>query len=55
MNKEQTIAFLKKEIAKLNKIIDQKILLGKNWSEESKKHRQLVDKIRNLTDGSIYA
>lgn len=54
MSKKETINFLKREINKLNRVIDKKIILGKDWSKERKEHLKLLNAIRELS-GGIYA
>jgi hypothetical protein len=46
MTREQYITILQKEVEKLNKEIDFKIVHGQSYSGEAKKHRALLTEIR---------
>ncbi len=46
MTREQYIKILQRELAKLNREIDMKILSGMNYSKEAKEHRAVLQKIR---------
>jgi hypothetical protein len=46
MSRQQYIDVLKREVEKLNKQIDIKILQGLNYSSEARKHKLLLSEIR---------
>ncbi len=46
MSREQYIDVLRREVEKLNKVIDIKILQGQNYSSEARKHKALLSEIR---------
>jgi ribonuclease HII len=46
MTREQYINLLQKEVERLNKEIDFKIVHGQGYSPEAKKHRALLTEIR---------
>lgn len=43
MSQEEYMNQIERKIAKLNKIIDKKILNGEKYKEESKSHKMLVE------------
>lgn len=47
MTREQYIKILENKIQRLNQEIDFKIIQGQNYSTESKKHKELLQKIRS--------
>ncbi len=46
MTREQYIKILQRELAKLNREIDMKIMSGENYSKEAKEHKIVLFKIR---------
>lgn len=54
MSQKEYRIVLKKEIEKLNRKIDEKILWGLSYKEESKRHKQLILKMRNLGKQSFW-
>ncbi len=53
MSQHQYIAVLEKQISALNRHIDTKILKGQQYTEESRKHRMLLRKIREQKRGFL--
>lgn len=47
MTREQYVKILENKIQRLNQEIDFKIIQGENYSNESKKHKELLQKIRS--------
>lgn len=43
--------FLKREIKRLNRIIDKKIEKGVSYRKESRVHKALMDKVNNIKPG----
>ena len=48
MSKHEIIKSLKAEIKKINRVIDQKILMGAPYSVESRRHKFLTSQLRRL-------
>jgi len=46
MSQKQYLKSIEKEIQKINKIIDQKIVRGENYFKEARDHKLLLRKIR---------
>lgn len=46
MSEQQYYIEIKKELGRLNKIIDSKILAGKNYSFEARKHMMIREMVR---------
>ncbi|OGI67994.1 hypothetical protein A2732_01705 [Candidatus Nomurabacteria bacterium RIFCSPHIGHO2_01_FULL_40_10] len=46
MSQKQYLKLVEKEIQRVNKIIDQKIIKGENYWKEAKDHKLLLRKIR---------
>lgn len=46
MTREQYLKIIEREIHKINKRIDLKILRGEDYTKESREHKQLLHKIR---------
>jgi hypothetical protein len=49
MSKYEIVKSLKSEIKKINRIIDQKILMGAPYSLESRRHKFLTSQLNRLT------
>jgi hypothetical protein len=49
MSQTQYLKMLEKEIQKLNKLIDQKIMSGQDYSKEARDHRLVLRKVRYHT------
>lgn len=49
MSQTQYLKMLEKEIQKLNKIIDQKIIRGLDYSKEARDHRLILRKVKYNT------
>lgn len=48
MSKHEIVKSLKSEIKKINRIIDQKILMGAPYSLESRRHKFLTSQLKHL-------
>jgi hypothetical protein len=48
MSKHQIVRSLRQEIRKLNRIIDQKIILGQSYYNESRRHKFLMSQLNRL-------
>jgi hypothetical protein len=48
MSKHEIVRSLKSEIKKVNRIIDQKILMGAPYSLESRRHKFLTSQLKHL-------
>lgn len=46
MSQSQYLKMLEKEIQKLNKVIDQKIMKGEDYSKEARDHKLVLRKVR---------
>ncbi|MEK7588908.1 MAG: hypothetical protein AAB438_03765 [Patescibacteria group bacterium] len=46
MSQTQYLSFLEREINKLNKVIDYKIIHQENYSKEARDHKLLLKKVR---------
>lgn len=53
MSRNQYTKTLLQELASLNTIIDQKIVAGKRYAAESRKHKMLLRKIREGKSSSF--
>lgn len=49
MSKTQYLKMLEKEIHKINKIIDEKIMRGEEYSKEARDHKLMLRKVRYNT------
>lgn len=49
MSQTQYLKMLEREIQKINKRIDQKILLGEKYMKEAREHKLLLKKVRYHT------
>ncbi len=49
MKKQEYLKILEKEIQKINKVIDQKIINGEEYFREAKDHKLLIKKVRQHT------
>ncbi len=49
MSQTQYLKMLEKEIQKLNKIIDQKIIKGEDYHKEARDHKLIVRRVRYHT------
>ena len=47
MSQKQYLSIIEKEIQRINKIIDMKILRGEDYGREAKDHKILLKKIRS--------
>lgn len=55
MSRNQYIKMLERELNKVNKIIDLKILQGRNYLIESHRHRFLLRKLRDMKNRTSFA
>lgn len=53
MSQSQYLKMLEKEIQKINKKIDLKILQGKDYKREARDHKLLLKKVRYNTERSL--
>ncbi|MFZ2150026.1 MAG: hypothetical protein WAV15_02625 [Minisyncoccia bacterium] len=53
MSQSQYLKMLEREIQKINKKIDLKILQGENYLKEAREHKLLLKKVRYHTKGSL--
>lgn len=53
MSQSQYLKFLEREIQKINKKIDMKIIRGEEYSKEARDHKLLLKKVRYHTTPSI--
>ena len=53
MSQSQYLKMLEKEIQKVNKSIDLKILRGEDYKREARNHKLLLKKVRFLTKKSL--
>ena len=53
MSQSQYLKMLEREIQKLNKVIDQKIIRGQDYSKEARDHKLVLRKVRYNTKKSI--
>jgi hypothetical protein len=53
MSQTQYLKMLEREIQKINKRIDQKILLGEKYMKEAREHKLLLKKVRYHTRQSL--
>ena len=49
MKKQEYLKILEKEVQKINKVIDQKIINGEEYFREAKDHKLLMKKVRQHT------
>jgi len=49
MSKHQIVRSLRQEIKKINRIIDQKIIQGKSYYQESRRHKFLMSQLKHLS------
>jgi len=49
MSKHEIVKSLRAEIRKVNRIIDQKIIYGKPYYLESRRHRFLMSQLKRIT------
>ena len=49
MQKQEYLKILEKEIQKINKVIDQKIINGEEYFREARDHKLLMRKVRQNT------
>ncbi len=54
MTREQYLKIIAREIHNINKMIDEKILRGEDYSRESREHKQLLHKIRQHKRKSFF-
>ncbi len=54
MSQSQYLKMLEKEIQKVNKLIDQKILRGENYSKEARDHKLMIRRMRYHTKPSFW-
>ena len=54
MSQEQYIQTLYREIQRLNLIIDRKIMIGRNYKIEAKRHKILLNKLRKHRNPGIF-
>jgi hypothetical protein len=47
MSQTQYIQLLKSQLRMLNRIIDEKIMQGKSYSTEARRHKMILQKIEN--------
>lgn len=55
MSQSQYLKMLEKEIQKINKKIDLKILQGETYAKEARDHRLLLQKVRYHTRKSFFS
>ncbi len=55
MTKITLMYMLNKEIGKLNKQIDRKIMRHKRYDREARKHRELVHRLRRIESEASFA
>jgi hypothetical protein len=53
MSQNQYIITLERQLKLINERIDSKIMSGQGYAEESRKHRMLLQKIRNQKRGIL--
>ena len=53
MSQKQYLTMLEREIQKINKRIDLKILQGEKYSKEARDHKLLLQKVRYHTQKSL--
>jgi hypothetical protein len=53
MSQSQYLKMLEKEIQKLNKIIDQKIIRGEDYHKEARDHKLIIRRVRYHTKKSF--
>ena len=49
MKKQEYLKILEKEVQKINKVIDQKIMNGEEYFREARDHKLLMRKVRQNT------
>ena len=54
MSKDQYMKTLQDQIKRLNLIIDRKIMIGRSYRLEARKHRALVSKLRKHRNPGIF-
>jgi hypothetical protein len=54
MNSVASIQLAKREIKKLNRLIDQKIIRGESYRHESRRHKELVHRLHGLSQNSWF-
>ncbi len=55
MSKEQYFKVIKKEMQRVNKKIDAKILRGEEYLAEAREHRLLLRKIRQFNNQGLFS
>ena len=55
MSQSQYLKMLEKEIQKINKKIDLKIVAGEKYAKEAREHKLLLKKVRYHTKGSFFS
>ena len=55
MSKEQYFKIIKKELQRINKKIDDKILRGEEYLSEAREHKLLLRKIRQYNRRNLWA
>lgn len=55
MSQSQYLKMLEKEIQKINKIIDQKIIEGQDYRREARDHKLMLRRLRYHTHRSIWS
>ena len=54
MSQKQYLKMIEKELNKVNKLIDQKIMRGEDYHKEAKDHRLMLRRMRYLQRGSFF-
>ncbi len=54
MSQTQYLKMLEKEIQKLNRVIDRKILRGEEYWKEARDHKLMLRKVQHLTHRSLF-
>jgi hypothetical protein len=54
MSQKQYVTALYRQLERLNAIIDRKIMLGRTYKAEARRHRQILSKIRSHRNPSVF-
>lgn len=55
MSQREYRIVIKREINKLNKKIDEKIMWGQNYKVEARRHKELIHRMQNLGRKSFFS
>lgn len=55
MTQREYRVVLKRELNKINRKIDEKIMWGQNYKQEARRHKELIIRMQNLGKKSIFS